>query len=124
MNDSHVLVVDDDRPLREALGDSLTLEGYRVVCVGDGKAALEHLQGGGRPCLILLDLMMPIMDGKSFRRAMLEDAQVSDIPVVLITAAGAQNTQDVPAAAVLLKPLKIDEVIEVVQKHCGQPCVS
>src|SRR4051812_17075886 len=98
MKRGHVLVVDDDRPLREALSDGLALEGYEVVSVADGQAALDHLSRGERPCLILLDLMMPIMDGKTFRRAMLDDLTLPEIPVVVITAGGLQGAQDVPAA--------------------------
>jgi CheY-like chemotaxis protein len=118
----HILVVDDDRSLREALCDGLALEGYQVVCLGDGRAALDHLNRGERPCLILLDLMMPVMDGRTFRQAMLKDPALLDIPVVVITAGGAQIAAGVPAEAVLHKPLTIDDVVEVVQDHCGGPC--
>jgi CheY-like chemotaxis protein len=118
----HILVVDDDRSLREALCDGLALEGYKVVCLGDGRAALEHLNRGERPCLILLDLMMPIMDGKTFRHAMLQDPELLGIPVVVITAGGAQIAAGVPADAVLYKPLAIDDVVDVVQDHCASPC--
>jgi CheY-like chemotaxis protein len=118
----HILVVDDDRSLRDALCDGLQLEGYEVVCVGDGRAALDHLNRGERPCLVLLDLMMPVMDGKALRQAMLLDANLLDIPVVLITAAGAQFAAGVAAQAVLHKPLTIDAVVGVVQDYCDGPC--
>jgi CheY-like chemotaxis protein len=124
MKSGHILVVDDDRSLREALGDGLALEGYEVVCLGDGRAALDHLNRGERPCLILLDLMMPIMDGRTFRHTMLHDPELLDIPVVVITAGGAHVAAGVPAEAILHKPLTIDEVLAVVHEHCGSPCAS
>jgi CheY-like chemotaxis protein len=114
----HILVVDDDHRLREVLCDALELEGYKVVAAEHGQAALEHLQAGDRPCLILLDLMMPVMDGKAFREEMLKDPDLADIPVVLITAGGAQVIADVPVVAVLCKPLSVEAVVDVVQAHC------
>ena len=106
------------------MGDGLALEGYEVVCLGDGRAALDHLDRGERPCLILLDLMMPIMDGRTFRDTMLDDPALVEIPVVVITAGGAQVAAGVPAEKILYKPLTIDEVDAVVHEHCGSPCVS
>src|SRR5215467_12847724 len=93
----HILVVEDDRDLRESLGDALRLEGYNVVCVEHGEAALRHLGTGARPCVILLDLMMPVMDGWTFRQHLLEDRDLSEIPVVLMTAATMSRATTVTA---------------------------
>jgi len=68
----HILVVEDDKALRDSLREALELEGYAAVCVEHGKAALEHLATGARPCVILLDLMMPVMDGWTFRQELLK----------------------------------------------------
>jgi CheY-like chemotaxis protein len=114
----HILVVEDDRDLRDSLCDALRLEGYEVVCVEDGEAALQHLRSTTSTCLILLDLMMPVMDGWSFREAMLKDPTLAAIPVVVMTAAGAQAARSVPAHRVLHKPLHMDTVVKVVQTHC------
>jgi CheY-like chemotaxis protein len=111
-------VVEDDWAVRDALSDALTLEGFEVVCVENGAAALRHLESGARPCLILLDLMMPVMDGWAFRRAMLSDPALADIPVVVMTAAGAQRAATVAAEQVLHKPLHMDTVVEVVEGRC------
>ncbi len=82
--ESHpILVIDDDSELRESLALLLALKGYEVVTARDGREALETLQGGPRPCLIVLDLMMPEMDGLQFRRLLLEDPMLATIPVVL-----------------------------------------
>jgi CheY-like chemotaxis protein len=114
----HILVVEDDKDLRDTLCEALALEGYVVTGVEHGAAALRHLHGGARPCLILLDLMMPVMDGWTFRREMLNDPALAAIPVVLITAAGEQRTSVVSAEQVLHKPLFMDAVVDVVRQHC------
>jgi CheY-like chemotaxis protein len=116
--DDYILVVEDDRDLREILGDALRLEGYDVVCVEHGEAALRHLETGARPCMILLDLMMPVMDGWAFRQEILKDQALALIPVVLMTAAGADRAQSIPSNRILHKPLEMGSVIDAVQEHC------
>jgi CheY-like chemotaxis protein len=113
----HILVVEDDRDLRESLSDALRLEGYEVVGVEHGEAALRHLGSGARPRVILLDLMMPVMDGWTFREKMLKDQALAGIPVVVMTAASAARARAVLSNAILFKPLQMDTVIEVVQEH-------
>jgi CheY-like chemotaxis protein len=120
----HILIVEDDKDLRDSLRDALELEGYAVVGVEHGAAALQHLGTGARPCVILLDLMMPVMDGWTFRTEILKDQTLAAIPVVVMTAAGPARSGTVPSAAVLHKPLRIDTVIEVVQEHCPDGAVA
>lgn len=81
-----VLIVDDDAAMREALCDTLELQGHQTNMVANGREALEHLGRFAPPCLILLDLMMPLMNGWEFREAQLKDPQISGIPVVVISA--------------------------------------
>jgi CheY-like chemotaxis protein len=114
----HILVVEDDRDLREGLCEALRLEGYEVVCVEHGEAALRHLRTGVRPCVILLDLMMPVMDGWTFRQEILKDQALAAIPVVVMTAASPAQAKSVVSAAVLYKPLQMDTVVELLQVHC------
>jgi|SRR5579871_650913 len=83
-----VLVVDDERAVLDGLGELLESEGYRVATATDGQDALDQLRTGLRPCAILLDLMMPGMDGWDFRHEQTQDPNLSDIPVVIITAVG------------------------------------
>jgi CheY-like chemotaxis protein len=83
-----VLIVDDDLPVRTALKELFETEGYAVALAANGRAALNHLRKGLRPCVILLDLMMPEMDGWDFRNAQLADPGLKDIPVVILTAVG------------------------------------
>jgi len=114
----HILVVEDDRDLREILCDALRLEGYDVVCAEHGEAALRHLGTGARPCVILLDLMMPVMDGWTFRQEILKDHSWAEIPVVVMTAVGASRAKAVHSDAILYKPLQMDSVVDVVQEYC------
>ena len=82
-------MVDDDPDIRDSLREVLEDEGYEVACVGNGREALDHLKTASpRPCVILLDLMMPVMDGWQFRREQKQDADIADIPLVVITATG------------------------------------
>src|SRR5919106_6013766 len=86
MNHKQVLIVDDDVDIRDALCDVLKDEGYSVEAVADGLQALEHLRSHSRPCLIILDWMMPRCDGPQFRNQQKEDPTIANIPVVLLTA--------------------------------------
>jgi CheY-like chemotaxis protein len=117
-SNDYILVVEDDLDLREILCDALRLEGYEVVSAEHGEAALRHLDTGARPCLILLDLMMPVMDGWTFRQEILKDASLASIPVVVMTAAGAERTRGVLSDGILHKPLEMGSVVDVVQAHC------
>src|SRR3954463_5759528 len=83
-----ILIIDDDPPILSGLSEFLQAEGYNVVVAGHGRAALDQLRRGLRPCVIVLDLMMPVMDGWDFRREQLKDAELREIPVIVITAAG------------------------------------
>ena len=80
-----VLVVEDDRDLREVLAESLRLEGYEVVEAVDGMDALERIRAGVRPAVVVLDLVMPRMDGRQFLAAVRADRTLAELPVVLVT---------------------------------------
>ena len=83
-----VLIVDDDSAVRTALKELFETEGYTVVLAANGRAALNRLMEGFRPNVVLLDLMMPVMDGWDFRTQQLREPALKDIPVFIITAAG------------------------------------
>lgn len=117
-----ILLVEDDRDIRESLADVLEEEGYRVAHAADGEsavAALGALAGGERPALILLDMWMPRMDARGFREAQMREAAWAAIPTVLMTgerdAAGAARAMGV--AAVLKKPVTIDALLKVIEEH-------
>jgi CheY-like chemotaxis protein len=116
---SSILVVDDDPDIRDALHDILADAGYDVCLANHGKMALDVLGRIGRPCLILLDMMMPEMDGAQFLQALRQDPASESIPVVLCTASG-RNT--LPGAQGLLKkPFELDELLAAVAANCPQP---
>lgn len=114
----HILIVEDDRDLRETLREALELEGYAAVSVENGRAALRHLANGAKPCMILLDLMMPVMDGWAFRQELLKDPSLAAIPVIVMTASTAARASTVASQAILYKPLHMGRVIDVVQEYC------
>jgi CheY-like chemotaxis protein len=112
-----ILVVDDDRGAMEALSDILEYEGYHVQRAQDGLQALEHLQTNRPyPNLIILDLLMPVMDGWEFRSRQKQDPELARIPVLVVTAIGA--TAGIDAAGVLRKPVDVDALLRMVARHC------
>jgi len=118
----NVLVVDDDAALRNTLVEILEEEGYRATSASNGMEALELLRTStARPRVILLDMMMPVMDGWAFRAEQRRDPLLSEIPVVIFSAQG--NVKDmasqVSASAYLKKPLLLKEVLEMIEKFCA-----
>jgi CheY-like chemotaxis protein len=111
-----VLVVDDDSILRESLALLLSIKGYQVITACDGREALQTLHDGRRPCLIVLDLMMPGMDGFQFRRAQLEDPALAKIPVVLCSGhpTAPHVAQQLGALACFEKPFDVQSLLGVV----------
>ena len=115
--ESHpILVVDDDSELRESLALLLALKGYEVITACDGREALQTLQGGPQPCLIVLDLTMPEMDGFQFRRAQLADPALQDIPVVLCSAhpTATHVAEQLGVVACFEKPFDVQLLLAVV----------
>jgi CheY-like chemotaxis protein len=110
------MVVDDDDDIRETLRSLLVEEGYAVTAHQNGRAALGALRAGERPAAILLDLMMPIMDGWDFRREQLADPALAGIPVILVTAAGLERVNPEDFTAVLRKPLKLERVLDTLER--------
>ncbi len=114
-----VLVVDDDRDIRDTLRELLQQEGYTVATASDGAAALRELHRV-RPRLILLDLTMPGLDGASFREAQLADDTFADIPTVVMTARSQPGASAGPllVRACLPKPIDLDELLALVGHYC------
>ena len=116
-----VLVVDDQEDARTSLAEILRIEGYRVAAAADGQEALEYLRSHPSPNVILLDLMMPGMNGWEFRRRQLADPATALIPVAVISGAdlSEQNQSLLQAVGHFVKPLQIDRVLETVAACCG-----
>lgn len=115
-----VLVVEDDADIRDAVVEILEQEGYAAAGVTDGAQALAKLHAGYRPCLILLDLMMPVMDGWTFCAEREKDPALASIPVAVLSAVSRQDPRNASVHAVehLAKPLKIDKLLALVQRFC------
>jgi CheY-like chemotaxis protein len=113
-----VFIVEDDLDTREMLGRFLELEGYRVESAENGKLALERLGSGVNACVILLDLMMPVMDGWQFRKEQSRNAALADIPVIVVSAAGRERIQKIEADAYLSKPVDLEELLGCVTQFC------
>lgn len=119
----NILVVDDDAALRNTLVEVLEEEGYRATAACNGMEALEVLRTlPAPPTLILLDMMMPVMDGWAFRAEQKKDPLLSEIPVVIFSAQGRvkEMASQVSASAYLKKPLLLKELLEMVEKFCGR----
>lgn len=110
-----VLVVDDDRAIRNLLADVLADEGYEVRVAGNGQAALD-VMAGWRPDLIVLDMAMPVMDGRGFRDVQLASEDWREIPVLVLSATAAFLSDDatIGAKAVLGKPFEVDDLLGLV----------
>jgi CheY-like chemotaxis protein len=113
-----VFVVEDDLDTREMLCRFLELEGYHVESAPNGQQALDQLSAGASACVILLDLMMPVMDGWQFRREQVRRSALAKIPVIVVSAAGKERLEQIDANAILSKPLDLDELLARVTEYC------
>lgn len=112
-----ILVVEDDPDVAEMLAEILELNGYSTVTVGNGQEALDKLRrAASLPRLILLDLMMPVMDGMQFRAAQQSDPKLADVPVILVSAhvGVRQLATELRAVGWLQKPVDLDTLLRAV----------
>jgi CheY-like chemotaxis protein len=118
VNCRKVLVVEDDLAIRESLEQILMFEGYRPVLAENGEKAVEVLKKGGElPCLILLDLMMPVMSGWEFLQVQKKNQILSHIPVIVVSAAG-EKTKMTGADEFLRKPIDVERLLDIVGHYC------
>jgi len=105
-----ILIVDDDPEVREMVSAALTADGYRVAGCGNGRDALNHLRSHADICVILLDLLLPVMDAAAFRAAQLRDRSLRWIPVIVMSGAvnAAPDAGRMGARAFIRKPIDID----------------
>jgi CheY-like chemotaxis protein len=121
-----ILIVEDDRDIRETLEQLLRTEGYRVFAVAnsrEGIAALKRIPG---PALVLLDLMTPVMNGWEFLEAQKSDHVLATLPVVVVSALAspsllAPNTGHAEPAGFLKKPVSLDSLLDTVEQYCVPP---
>lgn len=125
MNIKSVLVIDDDEDIRETISQALELEGYTVLMAihgQDGLKVLDSLAATDYPGMIILDLMMPVMDGSQFLEFVHTNKKDSfaKIPIILASAKGNHGDHQHAklASEVLKKPLDLDELYAIVKKYC------
>jgi len=116
-----VLIVEDDAALMDAMVVALEYEGYQVVPAAHGKEALDLLHRGVRPRLIILDLMMPVMNGWDFRRAQLADPKLAAVPVIVVSAHHEANrlARSPGVRDVLVKPIDLEQLLDLVEASCA-----
>ncbi len=114
-----VLVIDDDDDIRQTVADALEFEHLVVHSARNGQEGLELLRAGLRPCLILLDMRMPVMDGWKFVHAVAADPALSSIRVCVFSATGLSAEQKVPpnVVAVLRKPVRLETLLDVLRNN-------
>jgi CheY-like chemotaxis protein len=115
-----VLVIDDDPDVREVLRVALIADGYDVSGVANGREALIHLRSHAETCMIVLDLLLPHMDGAGFRAAQLRDRSLAWIPLVVMSGSvdASRRARELGARRFIRKPLNLDEV-RLALRHIG-----
>jgi len=116
-----VLIVEDDVDLREMMVQLLKLEGINSEAVANGREALEYLNRrlGNVPHLILLDLMMPVMDGWEFLRQKGSDAELAGVPVIVLSAIDRSRAGELRADGYLVKPLDFERLLGLIRTYCA-----
>ena len=113
-----VLVLDDDPDMAQAIQELVEEQGYRAILAGDGREALALLEKE-RPCLMLIDVFMPVMNGVEFLRVIKRNSRLSGIPRVIMTAANDQMIGVKEDVSVLYKPVDLDSLKRILHKYCA-----
>ncbi|WAS90809.1 response regulator [Nannocystis punicea] len=121
-----ILVVDDDESIREVMEMILADKGYRVRVAADGAEALQQLRDGAAPDVILLDLMMPGMDGWTFHDALIHDPTLARIPVVAMSGDGRiqHKAASMGVTTHLAKPIDLDDLLRLVARFTESPAAD
>lgn len=120
-----ILVVDDEFDIAEVIGSILRGDGYAVELVSNGREALEYLSSKPPPALVILDVMMPFVNGLEVLRHMKSTASLEHVPVILMSAVNPTVAQkDFGWSAFLRKPFNLDALTSLVEKHAGKPAVQ
>jgi two-component system chemotaxis response regulator CheY len=114
-----ILIIDDDLELREVIAETLEQCGFAVAVAGNGREGLEYLRRGQAPRLILLDLMMPVMNGWQFCSAKQADPALASIPVIALSAAAKKDPSSpyyIDVQDVIAKPVELEQLLSVVRR--------
>lgn len=113
----HTLIIEDDASIRETFKFVLEFEGYKVLTAQNGKEGLELLSRIPKPCLIFLDLMMPIMNGLEFLKRIEKDENLATIPVVIVSAF-TERAKDVHVKEIISKPVDLAKILNLAKEFC------
>ena len=113
-----ILVVEDEEESRYALMQILELEGFSTAGASNGAEAMDYLRTSERPCLIVLDLNMPVVNGRQLRAALRQVEALATIPVVIVSAQEGFAAQDLGAVGAFRKPLDVDALVKVIIDNC------
>jgi DNA-binding response OmpR family regulator len=115
----HILIVEDDAEIREDLAFLLRHQGFEVSTAANGLDALEQVRTE-KPCVILLDLMMPVMDGWQFRTKQLAEPSIATVPVIVISGVADRrhHPAELNAEAMLAKPIQMERLLAAVKRVC------
>ena len=121
-----ILIIEDNEEIRQTLEEVLRGEGYQAFGVSNGKEALRVLKAMPGPALILLDMMMPTMNGWEFLEVKKSNWQIADLPVVVLSALDApnaltKNSKPLAAKGYIRKPIDLDVLMEAIQLYCEGP---
>lgn len=120
MDERKILVVDDDREIRESLVELLSCEGFNAASACDGESALEFLRQSVKPSLILLDALMPRMSGYDVLKRIRDKPDLCHIPVIVLSAS-APNPELLPGSTVFIrKPVEVDYLLEVIKSRLAE----
>ncbi|HEX2569006.1 MAG TPA: response regulator [Polyangia bacterium] len=110
-----ILLVEDDDAFRQALEEELVRAGHHVITAADGQEALEMLQANAPPCVLLLDLMMPRVNGWQVLNVLRSDPRFTNLPVIVLTAIAERAPKD---TILFRKPLQLDTLLSTVAEKC------
>lgn len=113
-----IMVIEDDEDIRELMKAMLEAEGYYPITASNGEEGFALLSQVPKPCMILLDMMMPIMDGWTFSEEAKKNSLYKSIPLLAVTAFADQITSKENFFGVLKKPIRVDLLLDIVRHHC------
>lgn len=120
MDEKRILIVDDDKDIQSSMQMILELHGYAVTCVSNGQEAIEVLTQGPDPSVILLDLMMPVMDGLDFIKTVEARDLTKNIPIIVMTAAR-NKAHEIEKYTTLLKPFEVTKLLSLIGESYQKP---
>jgi CheY-like chemotaxis protein len=118
-----ILVVEDDEIIRESMREVFELEGFDVVTASNGREALEVVRNGARPCAVVLDLFMPVMDGWQFLAEIERDGELADLPVTVVSGAG-DRVSGIGRRRYLRKPVTSATLVAAVRASAGRSAIT